>query len=71
MADPQGSLAPWEKAIQLAPSSPTAWKRLGYIFCQQEKPDAAIEKLTRAVSLDPQSHGTQKYLGDAWAQKQD
>jgi len=50
--DPQGALAQWEKASQLAPNNPAVWNNLGNYY-EDTNVKKAFEYYAKAIALDP------------------
>ena len=50
--DPEGALAQWEKASQLAPNNPAVWNNLGNYY-EDTNVKKAFEYYSKAIELDP------------------
>jgi tetratricopeptide (TPR) repeat protein len=50
--DPEGALAQWEKAGQLAPDNPAVWNNLGNYY-EENNVKKAFEDYSKAIMLDP------------------
>ena len=50
--DPEGALAQWEKASQLAPNNPAVWNNLGDYY-EESNVKKAFEYYSKAIALDP------------------
>jgi len=50
--DPEGALAQWEKASQLAPNNPAVWNNLGDYY-EDTNVKKAFECYSKAIALDP------------------
>ena len=50
--DPEGALAQWEKASQLAPNNPAVWNNLGNYY-EENNVKKAFEDYSKAITLDP------------------
>jgi len=49
--DPEGALAQWEKASQLAPNNPAVWNNLGNYY-EENNVKKALEYYSKAITLD-------------------
>jgi tetratricopeptide (TPR) repeat protein len=50
--DPEGALAQWEKASQLAPKNPAVWNNLANYY-EENNVSKAFEYYSKAIELDP------------------
>jgi predicted O-linked N-acetylglucosamine transferase (SPINDLY family) len=56
----------YQRVLAAEPDQPDAWHLWGMVAMQRGQPDAAIERIGRAVSLTPNAAAYQRNLGDAY-----
>ena len=61
--DTARAAAAFAEAARLMPTFAAAWSNLGAALGELDRPDEALEALTRALELDPQGHPTLNNIG--------